>query len=562
MHKLTELPDDLSIFVPPVRNTMTWARYQDYLSTIKLDPSASILAKASAESAYRAARRKSQEQHDAWQARSRLGEAGVPDQSHQSATAASQDTDTGRSRWSLWGRKPSAPVVPLTTSGGGLLDIKGMSPNHTGAQVKDKASGSGHSSSTSISTRNDVPPMRPPGTSTLAEMQTSDVDPAPSAVGRFFGRFRRTPNTVPSVDISNRDSELTQDDFSFLADVPSMAPKLDIGADLLSLDNDQRPSEQMTSLEAVLNSNAMPLPSKLAPPPRLSASRGHSSRQHGLTAFNSKASSVIDLFGDLDLTGSPTPDQSPLPAADVSSSSGFDVFATTFPPPATSPSLNIQQQSVPRLQVSSANSLAGNPGTIDNDGFDDFGIPIAAAQANSTSDFDDFGDFKQFSTQPMSDQQHAFRDPSGKPSVQTNKAHAHPTASRHASIMEQPRSSPLRLDHSSTARLVSNAAQSPSQWPVSKSPSIPSLPPPIPPPTVRQPAVMTNSASSSRAGTPLNFDFLASGPSMLAPSRVHAASPANPVLGGVNVASRPESTPPLSKGNGLSASDLSFFDGL
>lgn len=562
MNELTELPEGLSIFVPPIRNTITWARYQDYLTTIKLDPSASILAKASAESAYRTARRKSQEEHDAWQARSRLGESNRPEQSQHSAAGASQETDTGRSRWSLWGRKTSTPVVPLTTSGGGLLEVKAMTPTHTGTHVKDKASVNGGPSSVSAPNRNTAPPLRSSATPTPSEFDSSDTDPAPSAVGRFLGRFRRPATATASVDISNRDLELTQDDFSFLADVPSMAPKADIGGDLLSLDNDDRPSEQMAGLEAMLNSKATAMPSRLTPPPRLSATRGTSSGQKGMTASTGKSSSVIDLFGDLDLTESMAPKQVTRPDAGGASSFGFDAFTTTSGPPIPQPGHGSHPTTVPKLQVQSQSPSVGNPALPDDDGFGDFGIPSASAQTTNTMDFDDFGDFEQFQNQHTSRGQNTFPGSIAKPAAKQNDPYAPPTSLHHPADKGQSQPSPLRLDHSSAARLVSNAAQSPSQWPAPKSPSIPALPPPIPAPAARQASAASNSASSSRAGTPLNFDFLAAAPSMLAPPRASTASPTNSLLGAMNTGNRPQATPPLSKGQGLSASDLSFFDSL
>lgn len=564
MDKLTELPDGMSIFVPPVQTTITWARYQDYLTTIKLDPSASILAKASAESAYRAARRKSQEEHDAWQARSRLGEANGPDHAQQSAAGTSQQTDAGRSRWSLWGRKPSTPAVPLTTSGGGLLEVKAMSPNHTGTHIRDKSSVNVPSLSASVSNRDTTPPVRTSGTPTPSDMAASDTDhQAPSAVGRFLGRFRRPAAAAASVDVNNRDLELTQDDFSFLADVPAIAPQANTGGDLLSLDNDNMPSDQMASLEAMLNSKATPLPSKLTPPPRMSMSRGNSGIQKVISASTSKANSAIDLFGDLDLMGSGSVDSNQLlrPNSVNAGSSGSDPFATMSTAPAQHPGLASQSTNPPIIQGQSKSPLFGEPAPQDDDGFGDFGPPVAAAQTNSTLGFDDFGDFEQFQNQPTSGQQQAFSGLAAKPPAHHNSAYAVPSSLGQSTGKGQSKSSPLRLDHSSTARLVSNAAQTPKQWPAPKSPSIPALPPPIPGPS-RPTAVSSNSASSSRAGTPLNFDFLAAGPSTLAPSRANALSPANSLLGAVDGGKHSPATPSLSKGQGLTASDLSFFDSL
>jgi hypothetical protein len=437
-----------------------------------------------------------------------------------------------------------------------------MSPNHTGTHVRDKSSLNGPSLLASASNRDTTPPVRDSGTPTPSHLDASDMDQAPSAVGRFLGRFRRPATPTASVDINNRDLELTQDDFSFLADVPAIAPQASIGGDLLSLDNDSRPSDQMASLEAMLNSKATPLPSRLTPPPRMSVARGNSGGQKGVSAAASKTNSVIDLFGDLDLTGNADSNQLLKPNdVNVGSSIGFNVFATASTTPGLHPGIASQSTTIPIIQGQSKSPVFGDPAPLDDDGFGDFGTPVAAAQTNSTLGFDDFGDFEQFQNQQTPGQQQAFLGLTAKPSAPHNSAYAVPSMSSQSASKGQSKSSPLRLDHSSTARLVSNAAQSPTQWPAPKSPSIPALPPPIPAPS-RQTAVSSNSASSSRAGTPLNFDFLAAGPSMLAPPRANALSPANSLLGAADRGKHSPATPSLSNGQGLTASDLSFFDSL
>lgn len=551
----------MSIFVQPPQNTVTWALYQEYLSTIKLDPSASILAKASAESAYRAARRKSQEEHDAWQARSRLGEG--HDQSSHSASTL-HDAGEARPKWSLWGRKASTPVVPLTTSGGGLLEVKALSPNPTGTPTDHQSRMSMQLASAPTSSRSTPPPIRSADSQTPSDHDAGILDPAPSAVGRFLGRFRRPKTVTPSVDISNKDLELSQDDFSFLADVPALPTKANThNVDLLALDN-TKPSGEMTSLEAMLNSTPLPSAPHLNPPPRPAAHRGSSSAHRLPTATNthsqstSKSNSMIDLFGDLDL-GNAT---SAKPTPPVSSGLGIDPFKGSSIPPrspvdhAFRPSAMMMPQPL-SVPADLTNSVFGMATSAEDDGFGDFG---EQSQTKPNQTFDDFGDFEAFSTDSTAKPKDAFTLLSAPPSIpQGRKATAVP---QFDSALQTGRvqASPSRLDHSSTARLVQTAAQQSSQWPASVSPSIPALPPPTS--SIRQSApIPPPPTSGSRKGTPLNFDFLGTAPAVVAPSRSHTASPAPPLLATSDPASRSQ-TPQLSKGQGLSASDLSFFDSL
>lgn len=561
MRTLTELPDGMSIFVPPTQNTVTWALYQEYLMTIKLDPSASILAKASAESAYRAARRKSQEEHDAWHARSRLGETGGHDASSHSASTT-QDAGEARPKWSLWGRKASTPIVPLTTSGGGLLEVKALSPNPTGLS-DNQSRKSVQLASIPTSSRSTPPPVRSADTQTPSE-HNEDTFEAPSAVGRFLGRFRRPKPVTPSVDVSNKDLELSQDDFSFLADVPALSNKANThDVDLLSLD-DSNPSGQMASLEATLNSTSLPLAPHLMPPPRPTAFRESSSALQALPKPSmaqsqpaSKSNSMIDLFGDLDFGGTTSPKATP----PVSNGLEIDSFVRASTPPAAQvrkafrPSSVVLPQPV-SVTASSTNPVFGMSASSEDDGFGNFN---AQSQAKSNHTFDDFGDFEEFSTDSSAKRNDAFALPAAAPPIShAMNAIGFPQIDNTLQTRSAQVSS-SRLDHSSTAKLVQTAAQQTSQWPAAVSPSIPALPPPT---SARQPAAIPPPPTSGyRKGTPLNFDFLGAGPSSVDPPRSTIASPAPPLLASSNTASRSQ-TPQLSKGQGLTASDLSFFDSL
>ncbi|KAJ9125299.1 hypothetical protein QFC22_000255 [Naganishia vaughanmartiniae] len=572
MARLTELPAGFSISFQPVINTVTWERYQDYVSNVKLDPSSSILAKASAEYSYRINKRKSQEQHDAWQSRSRLGENRELDLSSQQQSALSPDSDTGRSRWSFWGRKASTPTVPLMTSGGGMLEIKNLDLLSAANTSLDKPGPHiGDRRTSSPMTAHLTPPsssgINPGKTNPTPQPEADTPDAHPSAVGRFFGKLRRTRPQSPSVDINNKDMELTQDDFSFLAEVPSLAPKPDQAfGDLLSLNGDGRPSEQLSSLEAMLNSKPMPLPSKLEPPHRPSALRGSSTHSAGAAVPVSKSSSMMDLFGDLDLNATAASSSIAHPPA------GISPFGTSFTTnQATNAAIQSPYQSppipppLPRAGPV-GNSAALNPAplvkatTFDSDGFGDFAASSHGAAPKATAgaqSFDDFGDFEQFATVPA------------KPSSQTYSAQRSPSnASTHDfnpyftnRVSTRPvKSVSSRLDHTPTAHLVSEAARNTRHWPAPPSPSVPALPPPTSSRNMTtfpsaQLAAPT-SASSSRASTPLNFDFLSGDPPTLSSARGDPSSKQSAIINNIQPLSQ------LSKGQGLTASDLSFFDSL
>lgn len=563
MGTLTELPDGMSIYVQPTQNTATWALYQEYLTTVKLDPSASVLAKASAESAYRAARRKSQEDHDAWQARSRLGESGGLDPSLQTASALGLEAEGLRPKWSLWGRKASTPIVPLTTSGGGLLEVKGLSPNPTGTASDSQSRMGMQLASIPTSSRSTPPPIHAAESQMPSEHDLGAVDPAPSAVGRFLGRFRRPKTVTASVDVSNKDLELSQDDFSFLADVPALPTKANAGTvDLLSLD-DTRPAEQMTSLEAMLNSTPLPLPPQLNPPPRPVASRGNSTVPQRLSVASnvplqsaSKSTSMADLFGDLDLGSAMAPNPSPSAPRGF----GYDAFMHASNPPAAQQNQPAQATMLPKplnARIESAHTGFDMMASFEDNVFGDF---TTQSRTKTSSTFDDFGDFEEFPTNSKAKHENEFARHTSSPSIFHGAKATAPASRVGQSMTGGVQASPSKLDHSSAAKLVQTAALNPNKWPASRSPSIPALPPPTSA-NIRSPASVPAAPSGSRTGTPLNFDFLAAGPAMVAPPRSNNASPAISLLATSDTGSRSH-TPHLSKGQGLSASDLSFFDSL
>ncbi|KAJ9108944.1 hypothetical protein QFC21_000266 [Naganishia friedmannii] len=576
--RLTELPAGMSINFQPVTNTVTWERYQDYVANMKLDPSSSILAKASAEYSYRVNRRKSQEHHDAWQSRSRLGESREVDQFvQQQQSTLSPDLDTSRSRWSFWGRKTSTPTIPLTTSGGGMLEIKNLDLIPAANTAFDKPGiHIGNQRTPSPSTAQLTPPLssrtNPANPNPSPQPDATVPDAQPSAVGRFLGKLRRTRPQSSSVDVDNKDMQLTQDDFSFLTEVPSLAPRPDPAfEDLLSLNGDGRPSETISSLEAMLNSKPMPLPSKLALTPRPSVPRGSSSPSANVAVPPlSKSSSMMNLFGDLDLNATSASSSKPWPSTGVSSfeapsPTNQPINATThrsflsppIPPPL--PQAGPVGHSTTFDPVSLTKAL-----TIEDDGFGDFAATSLGATPNATSAapaFDDFGDFEQFDTVPVRPNSQTFPVQSSLSTwnPQGSMAEYNPYSSSRV-LAKSGRPSSSRLDHTSTAQLVSEAARNTRQWPAPPSPSVPALPPPT---SSRNTTIFPNailaapaSASSSRASTPLNFDFLTSDPPVSSSARVEQPSTSPAIINTIQPSFQ------MSKGQGLTASDLSFFDSL
>lgn len=576
MARLTELPTGISISFQPLSNTVTWERYQHYVSNMKLDPSTSILAKASAEYSQKINRRKSQEQHDAWQSRSHLGESRELDQyAQQQQSALSPDLDTGRSRWSFWGRKASTPTVPLMTSGGGMLEIKNLDLIPAANTAFD-ASGPYHvgnqrtpSPSTAQSTSPALSGAYPAKMQPFPQADVTNSEAQPSAVGRFLGKLRRTRPQSPSVDINNKDMDLTPDDFSFLAEVPSLAPKPDPAfGDLLSMNGDGRPSEQLSSLEAMLNhSNPMPLPSKLAPPPRLSVSRGNSSQSSTGAVFPiSKSSSMLDLFGDLDLHTTAASSSQPLHSTGMSS---YRSPSTTNQPANVAIHRKSQFRPIPP-PLPPAQPADHSPlfhpvplvkaTSFEEDGFGDFAASSYAAPSNAAAGalaFDEFGDFENFNTVPAKPNSQRFPP---QPSSSNRSVQDLYSSSSNKVSTWPGQSTPSRLDHTPAAQLVSEAARSTRPWPAPPSPSVPALPPPIP---SRNMTTFPNislapprSASSSRASTPLNFDFLGGDTSALPPGRLDPSLMSPATNNTIPTATQ------LSKGQGLTASDISFFDSL
>lgn len=127
------------------------------------------------------------------------------------------------------------------TSGGGLLEVKPRNSPESGLKVLE-VSDSNLAAPSSTTTLQDVaaapnaashPAVRP----SLDSRASSSKNPQDlfeeeeeaansTAVGRFFGRFRKSRASSPSVDLSHQDMKLSENDVSFLDQVPTFtAPK-------------------------------------------------------------------------------------------------------------------------------------------------------------------------------------------------------------------------------------------------------------------------------------------------------------------------------------------------
>ncbi|WVF73195.1 hypothetical protein IAT40_008014 [Kwoniella sp. CBS 6097] len=460
---LSTVPSDINTYPPVISSLVTHERFVYALQRPNPAPTTSLLHT----SATRRPRRvdplalNSSSSEPSWTSRSMLGEPDAPLQP--ADNIAHQQEDVEKSRWSFWGRRP-VPERQLTTSGGGILEVKAMSPtpsmDRQSSDIRASSSSRPASRAPSITTHPSRPTSPAPSfspsipneqhttmqsapSSTLP--QAPPIQPAPSAVSRFFGRLSRkqsSPTPVPDVD-GKEDLELSADDFSYLSEVPSMSqppPERGVG-DLLALEPGR--TEQIASLESLLNSKAALLPKPLAPPPKgpagvpLSSARSSSGRF--VARMKPPAPTDMDLLGGLDMSGpssastisAQSPVQQQLSSPSIASpSSAWDDFlsldrsatpparstppipqhvpvtpisaaplvpsrsgtpAVSLSPPPPSASATIPMSSVLPVPATPVNKNKA-PASGDFGDFDDFGTP----QHASTSAFDDFGDFSAF----------------------------------------------------------------------------------------------------------------------------------------------------------------------
>lgn len=586
-----------------------------------------------------------------WLSRSKLGEPEAP-----AVVEAQSQADAGQSRWSFWGRKQTAEK-PLVTSGGGILEVKQLSTSSADPlpspvsmvrpSTDTRATSSRAPSISSKPSRPNSPAPPPqsiypnlteldedgghdaPGGMVDSTSQNAVANPnaGPSAVTRFFGRLSRKPTSsqVPkATDVDAKDMELSADDFSFLAEVPSMSsppvPERGIG-DLLSMESG-RP-EEMASLESMLSSRPMPLPQALAPPPRgptaptysRSTSQSASSNKfvaRMATQPQPSRSSDMDLLGGLDFNS----DSNSTPAPPVASGSTgvstgpsmWDEFlapaSSTKPVPdrSATPSSTARTESPvspPSIIMPSApvrSNLSGSSTAFD---YGKFGTTSTASQneprapAKANDDFGDFGDFADFDDTPQPVQNSSpFISPvpmvTAVPTpiqAPTHHASASTGAARFSTPQSHSRNTSQSLDHSHTLSLMSTASSSKGKrWPAPASPIGPILDPPpkadskpsagfpflSPPPAPSRPASSQQRKKASLLDNTEDGEEAMQGlaPSAFSPGQIagRATPPVQSLQPVAQVAQQKiGAVPPIERPSSaqcLSAQDLSFFDSI
>ena len=605
------LPSDVNTYPIPVSSLIIHERHKYALSRPSSTASTSLLNVSLAQ---RSRRVNDLNTSSPWLSRSRLGEPEAP-----TAEAAVIEDDSNKSKWSFWNRKAPTPK-PLVTSGGGILEVKSPPIQPDVARLSGETKRSLNRTRTpSVSSKGSRPSSPAPATMTTSisddggsfTSQTPQAGAAPSAVSRFLGRLGRKPSgTIPDVD--SNDLELSADDFSYLQEVPSMsrqAPERGVG-DLLSMDSDD--PRKATHLDSLLAAPPAALPASQSRPssrpPTFRRTTSGSSSGSGKFVAKMKPPPArdMDLLGGLDFLGdsddASTPLASPPPtsrgANNMSNGSGswMHLLDETKGPAPAKTRLNMNGPSTPAPPLSrnasnvtpqarqstpsfvltpspEASTAGTSMASINLD--DDFGTP---PKPPTFSSYDDFGDFSAFESAlspvvatptvapPQRSIQNHLQSPAALDQTQSNFNAAPVVPS---------------IDHSSTLSLLNGASASKGKrWPAPPSPIAPILEPPpkttaasagfpfLSPPPAPRPA--SRQGANTSAGLNMFGEDLLDGAQMAMapqiakpPTPSNGSKPANPGLAGPPAAStlQPKKAN-LSTGQGLTASDLSFFDSL
>lgn len=549
IRSLASVPSDINTYPTVLSSSVTHQRFKESLARSSAKASSSFLARPIRRHP-RAGQSLSSTWDNEWTVRSKLGEPEA------AAEAAATDDAPVRPGWGFWGRKSSTttPQV-LTTSGGGLLEVKTevasptaiMTPGVMTPQTADRPA-SVRSMSSRPASPAPVPSVVPPQVQQLEQALTPAA--GPSAVSRFFGRLRkqRTPSLDPD---SAKDLELSQDDFSFLSEVPSVPQPFERGiGDLLMMEHGR--TEEMASLESMLSSKATPLPAPLAPPPRGGPSPqpfAGSSAFRSTPAPRAQPKSDMDLLSDMEFTA-------PAPQPSKSQSTDWDAFLSApsapSPPPAPlmQPKSRVPTPLPPPMMPATVPSPVSSPGPAPSkpvvqlptnsmasatfspikptppsisapmtpqpssrpqpaikppieDDFGDFGGFSSPKPASNSAAFDDFGDFEEFSNPPPP------IPPTKSPLKQSSGPFASTTFPQPLTPTARPaaKHSPGLSIHAPTVDLLNNSTGRTGRWPAPASPVAPALDPPpsnssqsffkLPPPP----------GSTSRVPTPLSQGF-------------------------------------------------------
>ncbi|CUA78058.1 hypothetical protein RSOLAG22IIIB_02673 [Rhizoctonia solani] len=500
--------------------------------------------------------------------------------------------------WAHEEKKPAPKPPPAPVSIAPAPTVAASTPSPTPATPTGRFSGfwaareAVQISEATNSTKPPEPPAAEPSSSLPAQPQPVEPSapapaPAASGVSRFFKRFSRS-NPVESERSRLTTSEsvsLSAEDLEFLADsVPDTTEK--------SLLDGGRGITEFDALEAMLRSKPLPkdVPA-LAPPPRVTAPSSGSPSPLATVpeGHNAGEDDLWDIFGSpanghssrsslpaLPRAAPAAPSHTPKLTTPVSSAPGSRSHTPRLPSMADLSTLvggkgsHLRQTSfsgrpqqafrsdVPSLDSPPIPALPPPPGStataslMETDPFDDFMSAPAGppSETQSRTSFDDFGDFE--SSAPVSIQ---------------------------APII----SSPPPLTISSPPVTISSITSPP---PITFS----SPPPPKPPPKTGMPAFARTGGNIQRVDTPpvalppllpppgrsnvstLNHSFMAPPTSVIAPPSnsipqpqvnlfdFGSSPPKNVSVPAPSFAQTPK--PTTSSKGGLSASDLSFFEGL
>ncbi len=564
MSELTARPSTLDYLVP-YTSTQTYARASTALAQLPVNANTSLLAQAD-----RRTERSGGTTIDLlekeWNTRSMLGE---PENEVRQPTLPSP-LDNRRPGWNLFGRKTSQQTVPLTTSGGGLLQIKAMDPVPAPVRRSGESQQTTQSESQVVTAAPAAPvhtikpastvnansrPASPAGLASTAALDAGD-EPGATAVGRFLGRFRKKAAS-PSVDLSNKDLQLSTDDFSFLDQVPAApTPPQSTATGAADLLGGAAGSEHsMDSLEAMLNGSAPRPPMTLGVVP---VGKRRSSRQVSkvdLMPQPKAKPTTMDLFGDLDFSNDslgPSMTKAAAPvvkAATAGRDSMWDDFLdSSSPPPKAAPSRTQQSVQAPQMGTP-AGQLNPNPALSDTNRS---ASPAPPAPTDDDDGFGDFGSFGSFGgAGAVSSQPHAETMDDFGNFFATSTAGAAPTATARG----QHHTAASLLPAGNARPTVHSEAALHGRWPAPKSPIPPLLAPPP--------------AGAPKAGS---FDFLSSdngpstGPGLLAPppgsSLPPSRSPSVALSASPAPAGKTSQAQTANSKGGLSAQDLSFFDSL
>ena len=420
--------------------------------------------------------------------------------------------------------------------------------------------------------------------SPIATTPVTSAAPQPSAVSRFFGRLGRRQSTqaAEASDANDpKDLELGADDFSFLQEVPSLAPVDKTQGDLLGIETGR--TEAIASLESMISSKPVALPKPLAPPPAgpsLSSPVTRIGSSHSMRPPTRQASDMDLLSGVFGETTAPSAGNATAAAAAPAQNGviGWDDFmgpvaaiSPISPPPLTSnpPPLRTFSSPPPPAVPTKSPPRAPPLGSSFGD-FDDFATPqpasIAKFGGGANDDFDDFGEFSDFAPAPAPAP--AISAPTPLRQVSQDRVpFAFQTPS--SSQTHAPRSS---LDHTPALKLLNSVnAVKGQRWPAPPSPDVPILSPPpgkstttvpqtsfpflSPPPPGRPGSALAKSAQMDLFADESNANPAAV--EISSSSTVPLQSTPSPIsqipAGGSNL---------QNKQGGLSAQDLSFFDTL